>query len=72
MGVKGGTGSTVEYFGPGIDSISCTGMATICNMGAEVLIYECLLITLGTEKERKGKGEKFNLLVSNWILPCVI
>jgi aconitate hydratase len=34
--VKGGTGYIVEYFGPGVDSISCTGMATICNMGAEI------------------------------------
>ncbi|XP_003491181.1 aconitate hydratase, mitochondrial [Bombus impatiens] len=34
--VKGGTGAIVEYFGPGVDNISCTGMATICNMGAEI------------------------------------
>ena len=34
--VKGGTGAIIEYFGEGVDSISCTGMATICNMGAEV------------------------------------
>src|SRR3954453_1610557 len=34
--VKGGTGAIVEYFGPGASSISCTGKATICNMGAEV------------------------------------
>ncbi|XP_069948868.1 aconitate hydratase, mitochondrial [Cherax quadricarinatus] len=34
--VKGGTGAIIEYFGPGVDSISCTGMATICNMGAEI------------------------------------
>ncbi|CAJ0941499.1 unnamed protein product, partial [Mesorhabditis belari] len=34
--VKGGTGAIVEYFGPGVDSISATGMATICNMGAEI------------------------------------
>ena len=34
--VKGGTGSIIEYFGPGVDSLSCTGMATITNMGAEV------------------------------------
>jgi aconitate hydratase len=33
--VKGATGSIIEYFGPGVDSLSCTGMATICNMGAE-------------------------------------
>lgn len=34
--VKGGTGAIVEYFGPGVESLSCTGMATICNMGAEI------------------------------------
>jgi len=34
--VKGGTGCVVEYFGEGADSISATGKATICNMGAEV------------------------------------
>src|SRR5215211_2403537 len=34
--VKGGTGAIVEYFGPGTQSISATGKATICNMGAEI------------------------------------
>ena len=34
--VKGGTGAIVEYFGPGVDEIACTGMGTICNMGAEI------------------------------------
>lgn len=34
--VKGGTDRILEYFGPGADSLSCTGKATICNMGAEV------------------------------------
>jgi len=34
--VKGGTGSIVEYFGPGAETISCTGKGTICNMGAEI------------------------------------
>jgi aconitate hydratase len=33
--VKGGTNSIVEFFGPGCESISCTGKATVCNMGAE-------------------------------------
>jgi len=33
--VKGGTGSIIEYFGEGAESLSCTGKATICNMGAE-------------------------------------
>lgn len=34
--VKGGTGAIVEYHGPGVTSLSCTGMGTICNMGAEI------------------------------------
>ena len=33
--VRGGTGSIIEYFGPGTETLSATGMATICNMGAE-------------------------------------
>ena len=34
--VNGGTGAIVEYFGEGAASLSCTGKATICNMGAEI------------------------------------
>ncbi|CAK7565812.1 MAG: aconitate hydratase [Sporothrix epigloea] len=34
--VRGGTGFVIEYSGPGVQTLSCTGMATICNMGAEV------------------------------------
>ncbi len=34
--VKGGTDKIVEYFGPGVRSISCTGKGTITNMGAEL------------------------------------
>ena len=34
--VAGGTGAIVEYFGPGAETISATGKATICNMGAEI------------------------------------
>ena len=34
--VKGGTNAVVEYFGPGAAAISCTGKATITNMGAEL------------------------------------
>ncbi|OJJ05102.1 hypothetical protein ASPVEDRAFT_86466 [Aspergillus versicolor CBS 583.65] len=35
ISVKGGTGSIIEYFGPGTQTLSATGMATVCNMGAE-------------------------------------
>ena len=34
--VAGGTNAIIEYFGPGAESISCTGKATITNMGAEL------------------------------------
>ncbi len=34
--VKGGTNRIIEYFGEGLNSISCTGKATITNMGAEL------------------------------------
>ena len=33
--VKGGTGSIIEYFGPGTHILSATGIATVCNMGTE-------------------------------------
>ena len=34
--VRGGTNHIIEYFGDGVKTLSCTGMATITNMGAEV------------------------------------
>ncbi|MBA3977899.1 MAG: aconitate hydratase [Nitrosopumilus sp.] len=34
--VSGGTNATIEYFGPGARAVSCTGKATITNMGAEI------------------------------------
>ena len=34
--VKGGTNAIMEYFGEGAESLSATGKATICNMGAEI------------------------------------
>ena len=34
--VTGGTGAIVQYFGPGAQTISATGKATVCNMGAEI------------------------------------
>ncbi|MER5175627.1 MAG: aconitate hydratase [Candidatus Nitrosocosmicus sp.] len=34
--VSGGTNAIIEYFGPGARTFSCTGKATITNMGAEI------------------------------------
>lgn len=36
LSVQGGTNHIIEYFGPGVKTLSCTGMATMCNMGAEM------------------------------------
>ncbi|KAK1150508.1 hypothetical protein AOXY_G33950 [Acipenser oxyrinchus oxyrinchus] len=58
--VKGGTGAIVEYHGPGIDSISCTGMATICNMGAEIGATTSVFPynhRMKTYLEKTGRGE---------------
>ena len=46
--VKGGTGAIVEYFGDGAESLSATGKATICNMGAEIGAT-CSLFTYDTK-----------------------
>ncbi|XP_029292895.1 aconitate hydratase, mitochondrial-like [Cottoperca gobio] len=58
--VKGGTGAIVEYHGPGVDSISCTGMATICNMGAEIGATTSVFPynhRMKTYMEKTGRGE---------------
>uniref|UniRef100_A0A8C4EM62 Aconitate hydratase, mitochondrial n=1 Tax=Dicentrarchus labrax TaxID=13489 RepID=A0A8C4EM62_DICLA len=58
--VKGGTGAIVEYHGPGVDSISCTGMATICNMGAEIGATTSIFPynhRMKTYMEKTGRGE---------------
>lgn len=36
LGVKGGIGKIIEYTGSGVNSLSLTERATICNMGAEL------------------------------------
>ena len=36
--VKGGTGAIVEYFGPGVDSISCTGKPVGLNLTFFVIL----------------------------------
>ena len=36
LGVKGGVGKVIEYFGPGVQSLSVPERATITNMGAEL------------------------------------
>src|SRR3954464_1637096 len=57
--VKGGTGAIVQYFGPGTQTISATGKATVCNMGAEIGAT-CSLFDydLNTAKYMKATGRE--------------
>ena len=60
---KGGTGHIVEFFGEGCATISCTGKATICNMGAEhgattsVFPFDERMATYLKSTEREGIAE---------------
>ena len=62
--VKGGTGHIVEFFGPGTESIGCTGKATICNMGAEhgattsVFPYDSRMATYLKATKREDVAKK--------------
>ena len=53
--VKGGTNRVIEYFGEGCDTISCTGKATITNMGAE-LGATCSIFPYDTNMEEYLKA----------------
>ena len=71
--VKGGTNKIIEYFGEGCQSISCTGKATITNMGAE-LGATCSLfpfddrmrayLSMTNRKEVADLSEKYKDLVT--------
>jgi aconitate hydratase len=64
--VKGGTGCIVEYFGDGAESLSCTGKATMCNMGAEIGAT-CSVFPYDTamEKYLKATGRENIALLAN-------
>ncbi|KAF5130479.1 Aconitate hydratase, mitochondrial [Metarhizium anisopliae] len=49
--VKGGTGAIVEYHGPGVDTISCTGMASCANMGGLYSIITLVITRPCTNEE---------------------
>lgn len=53
--VKGGTGAIVEYFGEGAQTLSTTGKATICNMGAEIGAT-CSLFAYDAKSEEYLRG----------------
>jgi aconitate hydratase len=69
--VKGGTGAIVEYFGEGADSLSCTGKATICNMGAEIgatcslFAYDSKMAAYLEATERKEVADLANEIIEH-------
>ena len=71
--VKGGTGSIVEYFGPGADKMSCTGKGTICNMGAEIGATTSIFgydKHMGEYLRATGRGRVADLADANSELLC--
>jgi aconitate hydratase len=70
--VKGGTGAIVEYFGDGADSLSATGKATICNMGAEIGAT-CSLFTYDTKMSAylKATDREEVALMADKIMECL-
>ncbi|PYI05214.1 aconitate hydratase [Aspergillus sclerotiicarbonarius CBS 121057] len=42
LGVSGGKGRVIEFFGPGTETLGATAMATICNMSAEIGSTSCI------------------------------
>ena len=66
--VKGGTNSIFEYFGEGAKTISATGRATICNMGAE-LGATCSLFAFDDNTEaylrQTGRDEVADMALKN-------
>lgn len=68
--VKGGTGKIIEYFGAGAESVSCTGKATVTNMGAElgattsVFPYDKAMALYLRETNRKDVAELADRLAS--------
>jgi aconitate hydratase len=71
--VKGGTNRVVEYFGPGALSISCTGKATITNMGAELGATTSIFPfdeRMAIYLKATERGEIADLAVQNQLLLC--
>ena len=66
--VKGGTNAVLEYFGEGVATLSATGRATICNMGAE-LGATCSIFPFDKNAEdylrQTGRDEIADLALAN-------
>ena len=60
--VKGGVGKVIEYYGPGVETLSATDRATIGNMGAELGATSTLFPSDGRTREfmeSQGRGDSW-------------
>ena len=72
--VSGGTNSIIEYFGPGAKTLSCTGKATITNMGAELGATTSMFEfddNIAKYLEATGRAELAALAADNRDLLCL-
>ncbi|GAB4320154.1 MAG: aconitate hydratase [Candidatus Sumerlaeia bacterium] len=73
MTVKGGTGKIIEYFGPGVRSLSCTGRATCTNMGAELGATTSIFpYTDRSDKYLRATGRAALADLASHFMPCFV
>ncbi len=68
MTVKGGVGKIVEYYGPGVATLTVTQRGTMCNMGAELGATTSLFPSDERTKaylEAQGRGESWKPLAAD-------
>ncbi|MBI4126058.1 MAG: aconitate hydratase [Deltaproteobacteria bacterium] len=66
--VKGGLGKVIEYYGPGVETLSATDRATICNMGAELGATTSIFPSDKRVKAflgAQGRGKNFQEIVAD-------
>ena len=67
-GVSGGVGRIIEYYGPGLDHLSCMDRHVIANMGAELGATTTVFPADDEVRrflERQGRGDDFTELVAD-------
>jgi aconitate hydratase len=60
MTVKGGVGKIIEYYGPGVTTLTVTQRSTMCNMGAELGATTSIFPSDGQTRaylEAQGRGQ---------------
>lgn len=61
VSVTGGKGKVVEFFGPGVDALGATSMATVGNMSAEIGATSCLFPYTESMERYLQKTHRFEI-----------